>query len=94
MSLVAPGAILERDVVRSDQTIPAVTNFRASPQVDSIERQSVGGLVGGSVGDRQLELARRRDVGLLADPQRCATEVDVELGCRPTGALAARRRQS
>ena len=55
-------AILEDDMVRSDQAIPAVANFRASPQVDAIEPQRVGGLVSGAACNRQPDLWREREV--------------------------------
>ena len=58
-----PAPSVNDDVVRSYQAIAAITHLGASPQVDSIERQSVGGLVGGAAGNRQSELACNRGAG-------------------------------
>jgi len=78
-----PRAILEDNVVGSNQTIPAVAQFRAPPEIDPFECQRIGRLISRSARNRQFELTRRRYQRHWTAGQRGAAEVDVKLGRQP-----------
>src|SRR5262245_10158441 len=81
--VVRAGAILEDDMVGSDQAIPVVTNFRTPPEVDARQPQDVGRLVGASADNRQFDFRGWRDVRGWDLCLRDAGKLDVKIGRRP-----------
>ena len=70
-------------MVGPQQMVPAIANLRASSEIDAIERQRIGGLLGGAVSDCQFDLMRGRRFWRRQLLHCAATEIDVELRTRP-----------